>query len=44
LLKFRKKIGAEHIAVCDASNFNTNCTKDVNKETLTLNPETREEF
>ena len=33
-----KKIGTEHWAVCAASNCNTNCTKGVNNETLTLNP------
>jgi hypothetical protein len=46
--KFRyfrsSKIGTEHWAVCDASNSNTNFTKDINKENLTLNPESREEF
>jgi len=29
-------IGTEHWAVCDASNPNTNFTKDVNIENLTL--------
>jgi hypothetical protein len=38
------KFFTEHWTVCDASNSNTNFTKDVNNETLTLKPETREEF
>ena len=29
--------------VCDVSKLNKNCTKDVNNETLALNPESREE-
>jgi len=39
-----KKFDTEQWAVCDASNCNTNLTKDVNNETLTLNSATREEF
>jgi len=29
-----QKIGTEHLAVCDASNCNKNCTKVVNNEHL----------
>jgi len=43
-VRFGEKIGPELWAVCDDSNCNTNFTKDVNNETLTLNSETREEF
>jgi hypothetical protein len=32
-----QKVTTEHLAVCDASNSNTNFTKDVNNENLTLN-------
>jgi hypothetical protein len=39
-----QKIDTEHCAVCDPSNSNTNFTKDVNNETLTLKTEPREEF
>ena len=33
-----KIVATEHWTVCDVSNYNTNFTKDVNNETLTLNP------
>jgi hypothetical protein len=39
-----QKIGTEHWAVCDASNYKNNFTKDVNNEILTLNPEPRKEL
>jgi hypothetical protein len=39
-----QKICTEHWAVCDNSNSNTSFRKDVNNETLTLNPEPREDF
>jgi len=39
-----QNVGTEQWAVCDDSNSNTNFAKDVNNETLTLNPETWEEF
>jgi len=37
LILLFKKFGAEHWAVCDASNSNTNFTKDVTNGNLTLN-------
>jgi len=39
-----QNIGTEHWAVCDASNSNTNFTKDFNNENLTLKHKPRREF
>jgi len=39
-----QKISTEHWAVCYNYNSNMSFTKDVTNETLTLNPEHREEF
>jgi high-affinity nickel permease len=44
ILSELRKTSTEHRAFYDNSNSNTNITKDVNNETLTLNPEPREEF